>query len=217
MDGPTALTELYRTVHVRRRGTGTCARPLYQTTTDLTILSQNVRSAPPPGLDLVPVWWRRAVLPSLPWVVCFLSEGLYGADALYTDCNLHATCLSDRPWVVEILAAARFAEPALVLACRCPFPLHVLLGEQLPAHGLIHELGLSLSPAVSRRRFSLGRGGRGNHPRPQRGNASPFLRSRTSCTSTTHGRRSTPGTRPRCAPPPASTNSRCACARGSTP
>merc|ERR1712185_191238 len=21
----------------------------------------------------IPVWWRRAVLPSLPWVVCFLS------------------------------------------------------------------------------------------------------------------------------------------------
>ena len=25
----------------------------------------------------IPVWWRRAVLPSLPWVVCFLSFFLY--------------------------------------------------------------------------------------------------------------------------------------------
>ena len=28
----------------------------------------------------IPVWWRRAVLPSLPWVVCFLSFFLYGME-----------------------------------------------------------------------------------------------------------------------------------------
>ena len=27
----------------------------------------------------VPVWWRRAVLPSLPWAVCFVSFFLYWA------------------------------------------------------------------------------------------------------------------------------------------
>jgi len=26
---------------------------------------------------MIPVWWRRAVLPSLPWVVCFLSFFLF--------------------------------------------------------------------------------------------------------------------------------------------
>ena len=31
---------------------------------------------------------------SHPRVHCVCREGLYGADALYTDCNLHATCLS---------------------------------------------------------------------------------------------------------------------------
>ena len=30
-------------------------------------------SASHPPLLKIPVWWRRAVLPSLPWVVCFLS------------------------------------------------------------------------------------------------------------------------------------------------
>ena len=29
----------------------------------------------------IPVWWRRAVLPSLPWVVCFLSFFLASAPA----------------------------------------------------------------------------------------------------------------------------------------
>ena len=34
-------------------------------------------SASHPPLLKIPVWWRRAVLPSLPWVVCFLSFFLF--------------------------------------------------------------------------------------------------------------------------------------------
>ena len=37
----------------------------------------------------IPVWWRRAVLPSLPWVVCFLSFFLAAPSVVARRCMQH--------------------------------------------------------------------------------------------------------------------------------
>ena len=47
---------------------------------------------------------------SHPRVHCVCREGLYGADALYTDCVLHATCLARQ---AAGIAAAESARPLL--------------------------------------------------------------------------------------------------------
>ena len=42
-------------------------------------INQSISHTP---LLKIPVWWRRAVLPSLPWVVCFLSFFLFSISHL---------------------------------------------------------------------------------------------------------------------------------------
>ena len=47
----------------------------------------------------IPVWWRRAVLPSLPWVVCFLSFFLFKIPGWW-----RRAVLPSIPWVVCFLS-----------------------------------------------------------------------------------------------------------------
>jgi len=54
--------------------------------TALQVLQVLPRTTLGTGLK-IPVWWRRAVLPSLPWVVCFLSFFLLGTGLARTGTN----------------------------------------------------------------------------------------------------------------------------------
>ena len=58
----------------------------------------------------IPVWWRRAVLPSLPWVVCFLSF----FSRLARTSTTKGTADNGPLWAVE--------EAVILLRPRPPFP-----------------------------------------------------------------------------------------------